>query len=456
MKFRLSFMAALIVATLPLRAHAQVWTSDTRYAEGIGIRAGNLELHPSLGGEFGYDSNFFQRSGNTNGGQSPQEEVIDIWRLRITPSFSVSSLSGARAAGSPPPTLHFSAAAHLAYNQIIAVDSENDEANGARFGIGADMKLALFPKRPVGIDLFAAYVRAFEPTNDPDEDRDWTRDTVRAGGDLIWRPGGGLFEWSAGYNVMFNWFEAQPFQLYNNVQNQIRTRGRWRFLPRTALLYEGSYTFLSYTNPTSQNDGDSINSRIGIRGLVTNRLALLGLVGWAASFYENTDVNGQVFQARQYDSVVGQAEARWFLQSAPSEESLTAPVGLSSIALGYTRQFSNSYYGSFYQRDRGYGQFGLFLGGAVVGSLEAGVSRIAYPEVTLSTQQVESFSQLRFDARLFAEYRFIDTVGVNTTLRYDLCDSPAVPVSSTPGGVQQTDDLSFTRWQAYIGLRWFM
>src|SRR5262245_38924184 len=125
MKFRLMVTAALIVATLPLTAKAQVWTSDTRYAEGIGIRTGHLELHPSIGGEFGYDSNYFQRSGNTNGGQAPQEEIIDVWRLRITPSFSVSTLSGERTAGAPPASIEFDASAHVAYNQIFAVDSEN-------------------------------------------------------------------------------------------------------------------------------------------------------------------------------------------------------------------------------------------------------------------------------------------------------------------------------------------
>lgn len=455
MKSRLTFVAALIVATLPLKAHAQAWTSDSRYAEGVGIRAGNFEFHPSVGGEFGYDSNFFQRSGNTNDGQSPDEEEIDVWRLRVTPSFTLST-SKDRTPGAAAPAVDFTAGAHFAYNQLFAVDSENDEVNGARWALGADAKLSFFQQRPLGFDLFAAYVRAFEPENEPEEARNFDRGTVRAGGDVIWRPGGGLFEWSAGYNITFNYFEADTFKLYNNAQHQIRTRGRWRFLPRTALLYDGSYTFIRYTRETSQTNGDTISSRIGLRGLVTNRLALLGLVGWAASFYENRTVGANVFTARQYDSIVAQAEARWFFHPTPSADAASVPVGLSSAALGYTRQFANSYYGSFYQRDRGYGQFGLFLGNALVSSLEAGVSRVAYPDVTLGGQQVEAFDQLRFDARFFTEYRFIETVGVNTTIRYDLVDSPAVPISTSPTGVQQTDDLSFTRWQAYIGLRWFM
>src|SRR5436190_14311003 len=43
-------------------ASAQGWLADRRYTEGTGIRAGDLELHPGIGGEIGYDSNWFLRS----------------------------------------------------------------------------------------------------------------------------------------------------------------------------------------------------------------------------------------------------------------------------------------------------------------------------------------------------------------------------------------------------------
>src|SRR5258706_13050003 len=43
-------------------ASAQGWLADRRYTEGAGIRTGDLELHPGIGGEVGYDSNWFLRS----------------------------------------------------------------------------------------------------------------------------------------------------------------------------------------------------------------------------------------------------------------------------------------------------------------------------------------------------------------------------------------------------------
>ena len=84
-------LATLVVVTLAPHANAQqAWLSDRRVGEGIGIRVGNLELHPGVAGEFGYDSNYFQRSGED------EEPLIAAYRLRITPSISLSTLGARR------------------------------------------------------------------------------------------------------------------------------------------------------------------------------------------------------------------------------------------------------------------------------------------------------------------------------------------------------------------------
>src|SRR5262245_10243609 len=38
------------------------WVQDERFTNGAGVRVGNVELHPGIGVEGGYDSNFFLRS----------------------------------------------------------------------------------------------------------------------------------------------------------------------------------------------------------------------------------------------------------------------------------------------------------------------------------------------------------------------------------------------------------
>ena len=60
------------------------------------------------------------------------------------------------------------------------------------------------------------------------------------------------------------------------------------------------------------------------------------------------------------------------------------------------------------------------------------------------------------DAKLFGEYRLSDQFGINTTLRYDrnLGDTE---VETEPGvGAASADELWFTRYQIFLGARWFL
>jgi hypothetical protein len=224
-------------------------------------------------------------------------------------------------------------------------------------------------------------------------------------------------------------------------------------LPRSALLYDARYTMVRYLDTASpQPDGDSVEAHLGFSGLVTTRLAVLGLLGWTSSFYEE---QGTLTPAEDYDGYNAQAEVRYFVQPAATGDS--AQVGISSIAVGFTRDFSNSYLGAFYVRDRGYMNLNYFLGGVFVLSLEGGFGRYSYPSIS-ATQG--SFEQSRIDARLFGEYRFSDIVGLNTTLLYDQAmggeniettpDDPA-----TPANDPVIDNLEYKRFQAYIGMRVF-
>src|SRR5258706_13968342 len=92
-------------------AQEQTWLKDRRYGEGIGIRTGDLELHPGIGGEFGYDTNYFLRSDRDPPGVRP----IDTFRLRITPSFSFGTITHQRreseGGGTQPPKMTLRAGA---------------------------------------------------------------------------------------------------------------------------------------------------------------------------------------------------------------------------------------------------------------------------------------------------------------------------------------------------------
>jgi hypothetical protein len=451
MNFRASLPWALAALTFSSVAAAQQpWLEDRRYGEGIGLRAGDLELHPGIAGEFGYDSNYFQRS--------PEEGPVRFLRLRITPHLFLSTLGAKRrevGGIGAPPSATFRAGVAASYNEFFALKSEESEvaSDQRHLDARANFDLDVLPERPWGIDVNGDFIRTVEPSNSGVEDSAFDRDTLRLGAGVNWRPGGGLFEWRLGYEFRYNIFERSLFQEFNNTQHFLQTRGRWRFFPRTALLYDAEYGIISYSENRTQNDGELIQARLGINGLVTTRFSLLVLGGWTQSYYGSE----AGIPPRNYDDFVAHVEAKYFVMPQPRLEPTSAAVGLSSIAVGYVRNFQDSYYGDFYRRDRGYLDFEYFIGGAFLLSAEAGLSRLTYPDVFSpgsATAIQPSFGETRADVELFGEYRFSDVFAVNSTLRYDgnLSDQTVV---TNIGDRTQDDRLRFNRYQAWLGARLF-
>lgn len=451
MNWRLTVAAALAFALVAGSASAaQPWLEDRRYGEGIGIRVGRFEFHPGVSAEFGYDSNFFQRASS---GELENLPVRDAWRLRVTPSFTLSTFNARRArvaerAGATP-LINFSANAYLAYSELFG----NDEvAKQRRFDVGVGAKADIAPQRPFGADLYADFVRNGEPSNVADLTQSFDRGEARGGAGVSWRPGGGLFDWRLGYEATYSYFEDRPYTELQNLQHSILTHGRWRILPRSGFLYDARYTFLRYLKRDApQPSGDSLQARLGFSGLVTNRIAFLIMGGWHSTFYEGQSAT----TVRNYDGYVGQAELKYFIMAQGGESAVT---GLSSFTVGFLRDATNSYLGSFYTRDRGYVSFDYFLGGIIVTNVSGGFSHDSFPRANVENP---SFTQNHIDATLFSEYRFSDTLGLNLTVSYDQSlDKGPNPagfyVGTDPATLNPAyDNLQYQRVQAYLGLRLF-
>jgi hypothetical protein len=454
MKVRLITGASLsLLLATSVASATQPWLADRRYGEGIGIRAGRFEFHPGVSAEFGYDSNFFQRA------DSVDPPVADAWRLRVTPSLTLSTLTERRRGSegvSAAPAFTMAANAFLAYSELFG-DEVSDQRN-LDAGVGAKVDIA--PQRPFGADLYADYLRSGEPSNLADTDQAFDRGQARGGFGATWRPGGGLFDWRLGYEAAYSYFEDRPYNRLENLQHSILTRGRWRILPRSGFLYDAKYTFVRYLRSNSpQPSGDTLQMRLGFSGLVTNRIAFLLLGGWSSTFYD-TAKPGQA-ESKNYDGYIGQAELKYFVMSGPDSES--ASTGLSSIAAGFTRDATTSYLGTFYTRDRVYMNLEYFLGGVLVTNLQGGFSRYSFPRINTANA---SFEQNHIDVGLFAEYRLTDTLGLNFTGLYDqslksgpggqpgllvAADDPNTTAANDP----YYDNLKFRRFQAYVGLRLF-
>lgn len=455
----LSMIVGLVAMPAMASAQDQPWLKDRRYAEGIGYRVGDFELHPGAAAEFGYDSNFFRRADSEN--------PLGTLRLRITPSFSFSTLSAQRreaAPGTTPPDVEFHGGLSVTYNEFFPVNGGAANASGDEFANARaqrnvngnlDLGLLIAPGRAWSGSLTAGFVRTVTAA-DQVSAQSYNRDIPRAGAELIWTPGAGLFEWRLGYQFTGTFFEASNYAHLNSLTNQVQTRGRWRFLPRTALVFDGKFGFLSFPNGTgaiesTKTGGHPVRALLGLNGLVTQSFSLLAMAGWGASFYTTAP-------QEDFDSVIGQVELKWFLSPATSNDPAAAATGaLSSVSIGFVRDFVDSYIRNYYERDRGYVSFTHLFAGKFLAVAEGGVGPMIYPKSLLGTGTGEgaSFTDIRADASVFGEYRFGDAFGVNATVRYNQ-NVNNNPLTQTGPGVGGPNDLSFRQFEAYVGVRWLM
>lgn len=441
---------SLALSALPSVASAQdqPWLKDRRYTEGMGFRVGDFEIHPGAGVEFGYDSNYYHNA--------PEEGVIGALRLRVTPSFSFSTLGGQRRgeAPGPPPDFDFRGGISATYNEFFPLSGDETRKDDLRSerNVGGTMNLTLniLPGRPWSGTVYGDVGRSLA-ASDQGFTGSFNRIHAQAGAEVAWTPGSGLLDWRLGYRFAGTIFEADRFSTLTNLENTIMTRGRWRFLPRTALMYDARFGFVTYPSSgggtqavPAKTDSHPLRAQLGINGLITPSFSMLALVGWGASFYSLS--NGAT---EDFDSIIGQFEVKWYLTPNPSADPASATNTLSAVSVGFLRDFQDSYIGTYFERDRGYAKFTYFFDGRFLVVLDGGVGPQIYPTISASTS---AFTDVRVDASLFGEYRIKDRFGINLTGRY------AGNLSSTtidvPGG--QTEYLNFNEFEAYLGARWFM
>jgi hypothetical protein len=350
----------------------------------------------------------------------------------------------------------------------MSVCDQNDISRQRNIAGSADARLDIAPQRPLGASIFGSYGRVVQPNaGSADPNLSFVRDDVKVGGEFNVQPGGGTLDWHFGYQFYDTIFETSAGQPFDNTTHEVYTRGRWKFRPRTAFIYDATLRFLSYANGDQATAQGLVNStpvrtRIGLNGLITDRFAALAIVGWGASFYDTAALTA----VPQYDSVIGQAEVKWYLTASPGVAAASElTLALSTISLGYTRDFQNSYLGNFYGSDRGYLRFDYFFGGRALVSLTGGLGAIEYPKMYWLTAgnplRSNAFTDLRADGTLFSEYRLADSFGINATLRYTanfsshpVPDTPRIPAGACTGA--GCYDLSWNRFEAFLGARWFL
>jgi hypothetical protein len=128
---------------------------------------------------------------------------------------------------------------------------------------------------------------------------------------------------------------------FDYMNHTVSLNGRWKFLPKTALILDTAFGARQYMRTGSTNMM-SLKATLGVAGLLTTHWEVTLRVGW-----------GQDFTASTYSSVIGQAEVGYLLSET------------GSLRLGYVRTFEptgGSTYISFGD-DRVYLDGRILLGG---------------------------------------------------------------------------------------------
>jgi len=172
MKTQSAWLSILFLSLLPATAAAQSrpWIADRAIGEGMGIRAGEFELHPGIAGELGYDSNYFQRAGTAPPAnyQGVDQPVLAAYRLRITPSLTLSTIGPQRRTGDTQsavaPQFTFRSTLFASYNELFAAGNSYDFSNQRHIDGGASLGFEVLPERPFSFDGNGSYTRSVAPS----------------------------------------------------------------------------------------------------------------------------------------------------------------------------------------------------------------------------------------------------------------------------------------------------
>lgn len=445
----LAALSAGVVFGIAAPASAQVWLQDRQLTQGRGIRVGNFELHPGIGAEVGYDSNVFYAANNPT----------SALRLRVTPSLFVSSLGPQRSTNSDAPatalpTVNFRGGVALIYHEFISLQSPDTTSNLRNLGVDGNLRFEFFPGRTWQFVVADEFLRTIQPGAQSNTGADgvllpaqtFNRNYNTATAELAYAPPRGTLEFRLGYSFIFNLFDSTSYNFYDYLGHSVYARMRWRFLPKTALLWEGSVNPTNYIHPERAQTGlfssYPVTTRVGINGLLTEKISLLAMVGYQASFFVAGD---------NIDTIIGQAELRWLINPR------------ANFRVGFLRDSQNSFFSNFYVRNRGYLNYSHSFNGRFILSLEGGVGLYQYGYVAdrngaptvpgVGFGSDGRFTSVRVDATAFGEYRFNEVFGINATVRglSNISDVRLGNTTGSDGGRGQP--IAWTRLEAFVGVR---
>ncbi len=436
-------------------ANAQSWLPDRQYTEGPGIRAGNLELHPGVAVRGGWNSNVFRQEG---GASHPR---VSSGLITITPHIHVSTLGKQRmsegedagGAGRVRPKIAFEGGAAASYFQYTNTQAQ---PNGARVGVDTDSKLQILPEHAVGLDLGFGYQRSIQPFTAQPFKGNFDRSTFAPSLRLRAGSSSRVLTSYVGYAPNITYFErrATDFDYLNSARHNVDLGAAWKFLPHTALLFDGQLGFLRYMHDVSDpnnavllSDSTLVEARLGINGALTKRISLRLFAGYAAMVIEN-----RLFS--DYENAIGEAVLGYRFGQA------------NQFDIGYIGKLSPSFIGGWMRVDRGFARMRTLIAGVFSLGLEAGAGYATYGRAlrpngvpgearALGMNDDTERQDVRIDGAVRAEYRLTNWLALmaDFTAMANLTDFEYD--RSSASGIESAipDPAEFLLFQAFGGVR---
>jgi hypothetical protein len=187
---------------------------------------------------------------------------------------------------------------------------------------------------------------------------------------LKFAPGGGRLRGLLRYSNLLSYYEGSA-SIASNMGNELVLDIGWNWLPRTAIYFQVSQGFITYLDDQSTRPSSyPLKALLGLRGLLTEKLALNLGAGYVNAFYDSgAGPSG-------FGNVAIIAELRYIITL------------LSQTAIGYRHDYSDSpFIGQYYAMDAIYAMYRQLIAARLVtylygryenrrfGGMAAGASR---------------------------------------------------------------------------------
>jgi hypothetical protein len=290
-------------------------------------------LHAGVFADVGYDSNVFYGSAN--------QDTSAV--LHVTPRLEITN---AERDGSIPTGTYYDLVGSVDFvryfssNDAVTRQSTINPSLGgsAEFSSGQALSLMLS-------EAFSRYQQAPYAPGAPAI----VRDDNMASASLNFAPGGGRLKVMLRYTNLIDKYEG-AYDIGSNMGNEGVLDIGWRWLPRTTIYAQVAQGAITYFNSgTSSSASFPLRTRLGLRGLLTEKLSVNIGAGYNNAFYSSG------LSPTGFGNVGIVAEVNYIIST------------LTRAGLGYHHDFVNSpFLGQYYNMDALYGTFQQMVASRVV------------------------------------------------------------------------------------------